>query len=127
MKYKRIQGVAHNLGHSFLSDSNAVMRDGVYTIVPFVLFKAARTAAVPRVDIDLVNETIEPVELSLPELKQSVAFYRTWLPQLLQSHGVEPSVIRAATIAIVFDYSRDRHTQYAPAESIPEFVCTVSL
>lgn len=127
MKYKLIKGVAHNLGHSFLSDSNAVMREGVYTIVPSVLFSAAMAAAVPKVEIDLLRETVEPVKLALPEIARSLAFYHGWLPGLLRSHGVDPGVIQAATITIGFDYTRTRRSAFQPTEEIPEFVCTVRL
>ncbi len=127
MKYKVIRGVAHNLGHSFLSDSNAVMRDGVYTIVPAVLFSAAKAAAVPRVDIDLMRETIQPPELAVPEVVQSLAFYHGWLPKLLSNHGVGSGVVQAATISISFDYARIRRSAFHPTEEIPEFGCTVRL
>ena len=127
MKYKLIRGVAHNLGHSFLSDSNAVMREGVYTIVPAVLFAAAKATAVPQVTINLLNEAIAPTELALPELAQAVSFYRNCLPQLLSSHGIDPSVIKGASITIDFDYSRTRRSQFHPADEIQEFLCAVQL
>ena len=112
MKYKHVKGVAHNIGHSFLSDANAVMRDGVYTIVPAMLFKAAQAMSAPRVTIDLLQETVEPAALALPELSQALAFYRGWLPKLLSSHGLDPSIIQTATILISFDYSRARRSGF---------------
>ena len=127
MKYKRVKGVAHNLGHSFMSDANAVMQEGVYTIVPAVLFKAAEAMSVSRVSIDLLKETIDPPELTLPELTRSLAFYRTWLPTLLDNNGLDPSAIRAATIIITFNYSRVRRSVSAPTEQVPEFTCKVQL
>jgi hypothetical protein len=127
MKYKRIRGVAHNLGHSFMSDANAVMRDEVYTIVPAALFKAAEAMAVSRVSIDLLTATVEPPELALPEVSQSLAFYRNWLPTLLNNNGVDATAIRAATILITFDYSRARRSVSQPSEQVPEFTCKVRL
>ena len=127
MKYKHVKGVAHNLGHSFLSDANAVMQDGVYTIVPAVLFKAAQAMSAPHVTIDLLQETVAPSALALPELSRALAFYRGWLPKLLINHGLDPNIIQAATILISFDYSRARRSGFQPTEEIPEFTCAVRL
>lgn len=127
MKYKHIKGVAHNLGHSFLSDTNAVMRDDVYTIVPAVLFRTATAARVSSVQLDFLQKTVNPPDLNSTELKQSLDHFQKWQPELLASHKVDPAIIRSATLRIAFDYTRTRRSQCDPIDEIPEFTCVVEL
>ena len=127
MKYKNIKSVAHNIGHSFLSDMNALSQDGRYIIVPRLLFQAAEKARATRVTIDLVNGVIKPAEAATAEVREAVGYYVRRLPELLASQNVDPTAVKGATLSIEFDYSRRRGTQYEPAEDAPEFACTVAL
>jgi hypothetical protein len=127
LKHKHIKGVAHNLGHSFLSDTNALMRNDVYTIVPALLFQAATQKRVPFVQLDILQKTVNPPELNSSELRQSLDHFQKWLPNLLASHQIEPAIIRSATLRIEFDYTRTRRTDSEPSEEIPEFRCMIEL
>ncbi len=127
MKYKNIKSVAHNIGHSFLSDMNARTQDGRYVIVPRLLFQTAEKARVWRVTIDLASGAIDPAEVATAEVRDAVEYYARWLPEMLASQNVEPKVVVGAKLSIDFDYARRRETQYDPAETAQEFVCTVEL
>ena len=127
MKYKHIKSVAHNLGHSFLSDMNAVTDRGRYTIVPERLFAAAAHARLPEVHIDFLAHRIEPDAARLPEVEQAVSYYARWLSELLTSQNVAPEAVTGATLTLAFDYDRVRRTRYYPITEVQEFVCTVSL
>ena len=127
MKYKNIKSVAHNIGHSFLSDMNARSQDGRYIIVPRLLFQTAEKGQIPRVTIDLVTGAIDPIEVATAELRDAVEYYVRWLPGMLTSQSVEATAVKGAKLSIDFDYSRRRETLYDPAESAQEFACTVEL
>jgi hypothetical protein len=127
LKYKNIKSVAHNLGHSFLSDMNAVDVRGQYTIVPELLFADAARAAVPEVKLDFLARTIEPPLLASPALEASLANYARMLFELCAHQNVDAHAIHSATLSIAFDYSRSRRTPYEPTVAIQEFVCTVSI
>jgi hypothetical protein len=127
MKYKNIKSVAHNIGHSFLSDMNAVESGGRYTIVPELLFRAAERERVREVRVDLLNGEIQPESVALPEVRGAVGYYVRWLAELLTSQNVLPSAVTGAVLVIQFDYSRRRQARYEPELEIPEFACTVEI
>jgi hypothetical protein len=127
LKYKNIKSVAHNLGHSFLSDMNTADVQGQYTIVPELLFADAARAGVPEVKLDLIARTVEPPLLASPAVQASLANYARMLFELCAHQNVDAKAIRSAVLAIVFDYQRSRVTPYEPTVAIQEFVCTVSI
>lgn len=127
MKYKNIKSVAHNLGHSFLSDTNATGERSSWTIVPELLFAEAARRQEPEVRIDFLTGEISPAALAIPEVKRSVEHYGRWLPALLESQSIEATSVVAAALTIRFDYSRTRRTQYHPVREIQEFSCLVEL
>ena len=127
MKYKNIKSVAHNLGHSFLSDMNAATVRGQYVFVPQRLIAAAAAARVSHIAIDFVTGQIAPDAVRSRELEAAVRQYADNLPHLLESQNVDPTAIVGARMTIDLDYERTREARYAPAESIPEFTCTVTL
>ena len=103
------------------------MRNGVYTIVPALLFQAATQQRIPSVQLDILQKTVNPPELDSSEVRQSLDHFQKWLPDLLASHQLEPAIIRSATLRIEFDYTRTRRTDSDPSEQIPEFRCMVEL
>jgi hypothetical protein len=127
VKYKNIKSVAHNLGHSFLSDTNARGEGSRYVIVPEELFRAAARERVPQVRIDFIARTLEPAHLADSELQRAVEHYADWLPELLASQNISPEAVRGARLTLTFDYSRQRSTPYHPERSTQEFVCEVEL
>lgn len=127
MKYKNISTVAHNLGHSFLSITNAVGSGRRYAIVPELLFRTAEDTGVVRVRIDLLTGEVEPDAVAVPQVREAVGYYVQKLPRMLSSQNVSPTAITAATLTIDFDYSRRRQAKHHPEATIPEFACVVEL
>lgn len=127
MKYKNIKSAAHNLGHSFLSDTNALMVDGRYTIIPELLFAEAARARVPEVRIDFLTGEVEPTALRLSSVQEAVSHYVRNLPDILRSQNIEPMAVRAAQLTVSFDYERVRRTQYHPIQETQEFSCVVEV
>jgi hypothetical protein len=126
-KYKNLKSVAHNLGHSFLSDMNAVGEGSEYVIVPRRLFRAAAAERIPQVRIDFVQQQIEPAAACIPELVEATHVYARWLPRLLESQSIAADAVHEATLTLDFDYLRSRRATYDPEEIIQEFRCTVAL
>ena len=128
MKYKNIKSVAHNLGHSFLSDMNAVSeRHNEYRIVPAELFALAARASVPRVVVDFLARTVEPGELATPVVQQSVVNYARELFRLCETQNVDAASVRSARLVLDFDYGRRRTQLHHPYESVQEFTCRVEI
>ena len=127
MKYKNIKSVAHNLGHSFLSDMNAVGSGSRYVIVPELLFAAAGTDRVPEVRIDFISRSVTPTSVASAEVEESVANYAKMLFRLCHDQNVADHAIRAAVLTLAFDYDRIRRTKYHPIREIQEFTCTVAI
>jgi hypothetical protein len=127
MKYKNIKSVAHNVGHSFLSDMNAVGSGSRHTIVPELLFRAAERECVREVRVNLLSGEIQPESVALPEVREAVNHYVRWLTELLASQNVSPSAVTGAVLGIQFDYSRRRQARYQPEMVIPEFACAVEI
>ena len=127
MKYKNIKSIAHNLGHSFLSDMNATGSGSRYVIVPELLFASAAQQRVPEVRIDLITREVTPSSVMSPELQESVANYAAMLYRLCHDQNVDDHAIRGAILTIAFDYDRTRRTKYHPIREIQEFSCTVDI
>jgi hypothetical protein len=127
VKYKNIKSAAHNLGHSFLSDTNASLLDGKYTIVPKLLFEEAARGRTPKVAIDFLSGEIEPPELDQPWLRTAVEHYVRNLPDQLRSQNIDATAIRSVSFSLTFDFNRSRRTLYEPIQETQEFACTVEV
>ncbi|HWL41280.1 MAG TPA: hypothetical protein VNO75_13710 [Gemmatimonadaceae bacterium] len=127
MKYKNIKSIAHNLGHSFLSDMNASGSGGRYVIVPELLFAAAARERIPQVRIDLISRQVTPTSVISKELQGSVVNYAAMLFRLCHDQNVDDQAIRSAELMITFDYDRVRRTKYHPIREIQEFACVVEI
>lgn len=127
MKYKNIKSVAHNLGHSFLSDMNAVTSRGKYEVVPDILFEQAAERRIPGLEIDFLSRQVVPPEMASDVTEQSVVNYGRELFRLCEAQGVDAASIKAATLTIEFDYTRQRRSPYFPDEPVQEFSCVVAI
>ena len=127
MKYKNIKSVAQNLGHSFLSDMNAITVRGQYTIVPALSFPAAARERVADVHLDLIRRDISPIALKSAEIEESPMWYARKLFALCHAQNVEERAIVGASIHITFDYTRARRTNSPSIQETQEFSCTVEI
>lgn len=81
----------------------------------------------PEVRIDFLTGAVEPAALATPPVREAVAHYSRWLPDLLRSQHIDPAVIRSARLTLSFDYDRVRRTRYEPVQEAQEFACRVEL
>ena len=89
MKYKEIDAMLHNFGHSFVSLMNYV--DDQYIVD--LLSSFARLSATREISINFSNGSVAP-ELPYPaELAKSIAFWQGWLPQHMHNHRIDAQAL----------------------------------
>jgi hypothetical protein len=126
-KYKNIKSVAHNIGYSFLSDMNMVSSGKSYAFVPEEIYWTAKAANEPTVRIDLLTAEIAPAALATRNVRRSAENYVRRFPELLQSQSVQPSMIRAASLQLKFDFANPGVSRMEPTLELPNVTCTVSV
>jgi len=127
-KYKVLGSVAHNLGHSFLSDMNGVPGRGVrWVIVPERIYEIARDRGLDRVEIDFLSGSIEPKDFATREVQKAVGGYRKSLPDIVNRQGAHPSMVRAVTLELQFDLGTVVHDPREPGRHLPSFECRVEI
>jgi hypothetical protein len=85
MKYKEIDAMLHNFGHSFVSLMNYV--NDVY--ITDILSEYARKAESHELAINFNDGSIRP-EFAYPEeLVKSVAYWKDWLPTHMTNHRID--------------------------------------
>ena len=118
MKYKPIDSVLHNFGHSFVSPTNYL--DDVY--ICDLLDAAARDSGRSEVQINFSGEVADLPESSAPALKKSFEFLKAWLPKLLEGQDVELARLSAIVLRykltsmgreILIDTLDDRGTHHS--------------
>ncbi len=124
-KNKVLKSVAHDLGHSFLSDKNSV--DSFKSYVPETLFSLARTHALPRVLIDFFNGTVTPTTFAVQDVLKSVSLYKKALPRLVESQGASWDTVRGAGLELVFDLHEDSRAVVDGTPVTPSFKCRVHI
>ena len=126
-KYKNIKSVAHNIGYSFLSDMNMVSSGKSYAFVPEEIYWTAKAANEPKVRIDLLTGEVAPAALATRNVRRAAANYVRRLPELLRSQSVEPSMVRAASLGLTFDFANPGVSRMEPTLELPNVSCTVSV
>jgi len=126
-KYKNIKSVAHNIGHSFLSDVNMVGSGRAFAFVPDEIYAVAKAAGEPVVRIDLMTAEIEPPSLATRNIREAAEHYSRTLPDMLASQNVEPQMVRGAYLELRFDFAHPSSSRTNPQTELPNVVCTVSL
>lgn len=85
MKYKEIDAMLHNFGHSFVSQMNYV--DDVY--IPDLLSEYARKTESHELAINFNDGSIHP-KLAYPEeLVKSVSHWKDWFPKHMTNHRID--------------------------------------
>lgn len=120
-RYKVLKSVAHNVGHSFLSDMNTM--DGFTSFVPQQLFDVARKTDEDTVTIDFLKESIEPKVFEAPHIVQSLQQYRAMLEDLVVAQGAEWSMVRGACLTLRFHPPGSDRT----VGRRPKFECIVEI
>jgi hypothetical protein len=126
-KYKNIKSVAHNIGHSFLSDMNMLGSGRGFVLVPEEIYWVAKSANEPKIRIDLMTGEVEPQSVATRNITESAAIYARMLPKLLASQSVEPSMVRSAFLELEFDFAHTGVSRSEPPLELPNVTCTVTL
>jgi len=123
MKYKVIKSTAHNFGHSFVSLMNYRGDDYVMSHLARLVVETGEST----LSVDLLSGQAAPAPLLWGPVRASVAAYVTWLPTLLESQQIDPSIIRTATMTLAFrPNDRFASSGFAAAWEIP-FECVITL
>lgn len=125
MKYKNLKSVAHNLGHAFLSLMNYNAIGDNYIIE--MLFQKAKKTGINSIDIDYLNEIIEPPEFRINGVMDSLKRYRKSLPEDLNRQSCSLDNIKSIKIFIVFDLSHIPKSQNFPDLELPNYNCNVEI
>jgi hypothetical protein len=126
-KYKNIKSVAHNIGHSFLSDMNMLRSGKAFVLVPEEIYSLAKAANEAVVEIDLMTGEVRPAAIASPNVLESAEIYSRKLPELLESQSVEPQMVRNALLELRFDFAHPHQSRSYPEVELPNVSCTVSL
>jgi hypothetical protein len=126
-KYKNIKSVAHNLGHSFLSDMNLAGTWPAIVMVPDVIYQAARASEASLVRIDFFRGTVEPAAVATDLVREAVGHYARGLPSLLESQSVLPTMVTGAELTLHFDFDASRPARYVVGREVPAVECVVTL
>ena len=124
MKYKNLKSVAHNLGHAFLSLMNCAVGEN-YIIE--MLFQKAKKTGLNSIEIDYLNEIIEPPEFRIKGVIDSLKRYRKSLPRDLDSQRCSIDKIRSIKIFIVFDLLHIPRHKDLPDLELPNYNCNVEI
>lgn len=87
MKYKHIDGMLHNFGHSFVSLMNYIEGEYIVDVLP----KLARHAPGYEIDINFGNGQVSPVGEYPEVLHKSILYWQNWLPHHIANHQLEPN------------------------------------
>ena len=94
MKYKNIDAMLHNFGHSFVSLMNYV--DGEYIIDELNAF--AKLAPGYEICIDFSSGMVSPSVTHPERLRKSIGYWMDWLPKHMKSHNIDPSKLGPVTL-----------------------------
>ena len=125
MKYKVIKSLAHNTGHSFVSDMNWAGNDYVMSH----LARAAVATGIAELRVDLLTGEATPLELVTDPVRESIEERRRWFSKHAESHGVNPIAVSAATMTIQFAVERQNYLKFSgwPDSWELPFRCVVTI
>ncbi|HEY3249875.1 MAG TPA: hypothetical protein VGK25_02045, partial [Ignavibacteria bacterium] len=123
MKYKNLKSVAHNLGHAFLSLMNY---SGSNHVIEH-LFQKAKESGVNSIQIDFLNEIIEPPEFRIPDVINSLRNYRAYFPRDLESQKCSLEHIKEVKIKIIFDLNNIKLDENIEGLELPAYDCFVEI
>jgi hypothetical protein len=114
MKLKRLKGVAHSFGHSFMS-----MMNYYDYYIEDIIASVLLDKQINRIEIDILYSLIQPTFIhDIEPVNNSVNIYcKRFFPQLLRSHDVDRELIKEARMSINYDikhYNKERmnHVNY---------------
>ena len=122
-RYKTLQSVAHNFGHSFTGTLN--WRGDDYLMGH--LLRRSRDTGEGRFALDLLSGSASPEGLLNPDLEDGLQYYVGWFPELLRSHDSDISLVSEARMLVDFDLSRTKPNGRCPGSDETPYVCRVEI
>ncbi len=111
MKYKTLNNVAHNIGHSFLSGLNYIASDNPYCEpVSVHVVQIAIDTNTAIFSLDLLSGECLPNQFKTPLIEASAKQYQNRFQDLLIKHGVSTQDVTSAQLKIHF--YREKLLQY---------------
>ncbi len=121
---KRLSAVAHNVGHSFMSPLNLVAS---YQGIDSELLAQCFHTRVWSVSIDLLTGLVTPASFSFPLLTAAARAYETFMRVQAQKQGLDPSIIKAASLSVHYDPGLLLPVPGSPASRKAPYECEVLL
>ncbi|MFY9751003.1 MAG: hypothetical protein WAJ92_00065 [Candidatus Acidiferrales bacterium] len=122
-RYKVLKGVAHNIGHSFISLMNYAGDDYVMGHI----LRFARLTGRDTLTMDFVKREAGPPELLAEPISEVPARYMDWFWNLVERHGADRSFVKTATLTLRYDIATQRPHHSAPQLIESPFVCDVQI
>jgi hypothetical protein len=117
-RYKVLNGVSHNIGHSFTSLMNYAQDD--YSMGHILRF--ARETGIKELTIDFMTGIGRPATLLRAPISQLPTWYTKMFWNMVVRSGSERSLVKAATLTLRYDLTRSRSY---PVEN--PYTCEVSI
>jgi hypothetical protein len=121
--YKALQGIAHDIGHSFTSLMNFVDDDHVMGHI----LKFARNTGRDTLIIDFVNQEAHPPELLAAPISGVPAEYTRMFWYLVQQCGSDKSLVQSAILTLRYDLAIKRPHQEGSRLISSPFTCDVRI
>lgn len=120
-RYKVLKGVAHDIGHSFISSMNYATDD--YTMGHILRF--ARKSGMDTLTIDFTTGAAGPVELLREPIAEVPRRYTDRFWKLVETSGSDASLVRSARLTLKYDLNRNKSAPNGILLS--PYVCEVSI
>ena len=89
MKYKHIDAMLHNFGHSFISLMNYVDDEYIIDVLAELTFQIPEH----ELEINFSTGQILPAGEYPIKLYKSIAYWKEWLPKHMKQHRITPSAL----------------------------------
>ncbi len=94
----KLKGIVHDLAHSFTSLMN--YHPGIDNYIGEYIACNMAKLGINKVEIDVMNISVDPPELALKPILESIEVYRDFLEDLLEKSGRTIDDIKSARIVI---------------------------
>lgn len=117
MKYKNINSMLHNFGHSFCSDMNMVIQHEKFCGFIFQeLNRFFQSHPEQGIRINFSTGKVAPLNFVTPEFLASIENYRSWLRNHCAKHDIDHSLLSE----VILEFTK------APTTSGKSFRCEAS-
>lgn len=122
-KLKVLKSIGHNLAHSFLSLMNYIDDDYIIEHI----FGIAKSTSKTFITVDVLNQSIQPVEYCTPSIIKSLHYLKSDFLRLLQAEHLSYDHINSAIITIDFDLSKTQLSKNVPSLELAKYDCNVKI